>query len=239
MTGDYRHWEKDLMDNDEVKVKRANVDLLGKATRYSENPFFEELQATLTTRKKRTLVKGGKAIVDDETGEYEHTAEIVAVKEVDSESFVKIFTKEVGATFGFTGKAQEIFMCIVKQLQDYGMGKDTIFLNELMIKKYYEQQGWKTPATATIRRALTQLIDARVIARNALDVNLYFINPNIMFNGDRVRFVKEYRIQKMGIPDANKNTSRTFANSRQQQLTHNPDEQVDLEDYIDAQKKEK
>lgn len=42
-----------------------------------------------------------------------------------------------------------------------------------------------------IYAALASLIEAKILARG-YNENVYFINPMIMFNGDRVSFVRSY-----------------------------------------------
>ena len=48
---------------------------------------------------------------------------------------------------------------------------------------------------STIARTLLGLITKGIIARAETD-GIYYINPNIFFNGDRVAFVKSYIMEK-------------------------------------------
>jgi hypothetical protein len=49
----------------------------------------------------------------------------------------------------------------------------------------------KYNSETSIRIGLTSLLKANIIARGRADV-LYFINPMVAFNGDRVTFAKTY-----------------------------------------------
>ena len=49
----------------------------------------------------------------------------------------------------------------------------------------------KYSSKATVYKGLAELVKSEIIARGPAD-NLWFINPLIMFNGDRVTFAKQY-----------------------------------------------
>ncbi|MUG78605.1 hypothetical protein [Commensalibacter melissae] len=47
-------------------------------------------------------------------------------------------------------------------------------------------------AEATLRRGLRELVKAKIIANTKKQGNFY-INPNFIFNGDRVRFITDIK----------------------------------------------
>lgn len=49
----------------------------------------------------------------------------------------------------------------------------------------------KYTSKGTVYRGLAELVKAEIIARG-INENLWFINPLIVFNGDRVSFTKTY-----------------------------------------------
>ena len=64
--------------------------------------------------------------------------------------------------------------------------------NDLIIfnrKKCLEYTKYKT--NKAVYKGLAELVKAEIIARGPAD-NLWFINPLIVFNGDRVTFAKTY-----------------------------------------------
>lgn len=179
------------LQDEENGEKPAN---LSKMKRYSENPFMKSA-VEYARGKKRTVVKGGKAVVDLESGEYEETAEITTVRTVDAESFVKIYPTYAGRIFSLSKATQKVFAVVLREVSRTALGRDTVLLNEKIIVKHLEEMEEKPPARATIFKCLAELCSKNIIARNELDTNLYYINLNIFFNGNRIKFVDEWHIQ--------------------------------------------
>ena len=75
------------------------------------------------------------------------------------------------------------------------IGEDKIYLNYNSVKEYFETQNAKSPAKSTYMTSLAELVEKGFIAPS-INPNLYFTNPAIFFNGDRVRFVTEIRKKK-------------------------------------------
>lgn len=157
---------------------------------YSENPFVDT--ATITTRRKRTVVvKGGKAIVDGETGETEDLAEVVMVREVDDQQFVKVFTQNLKAFFDLSPVAMKLLQVVLHQVQQTP-NSDKILLNLAMVEDYFIRTEQTAMSKTSFHRAVKEMIDKRFIAESLMS-GLYYINPHLFFNGDRVRFVQEIK----------------------------------------------
>ena len=196
--------------------------------RYEDNPFVKA-ESEYTRAKKRTVVKGGKAIIDQDTGEYESTAEITTVRSVDAEQFIKIYPAYAGRIFSLKPTTQRIFGVVLNELQDNPKG-DKILLNERIIISHLQaMDDKKIPSKSAIYSALAEMCAKNILARCELDKNLYFINLNIFFNGDRIKFVEEWHIerrQKDWIKDQT---------VERRQVAAAPENQVDVEEYIAAQ----
>jgi hypothetical protein len=157
---------------------------------YTENPFVET--STVTTRRKRTVVvKGNKAIVDGETGQVEDMAEIVMVREVDDEQFVKLFTQNLRIFFDLTPGTLKLLQVVLHQVQKTP-NHDQIMLNLAVVEDYFTRAHLEPMSKASFHRAVHELLDKKFIAESVL-TGLYFINHHLFFNGDRVRFVQEFR----------------------------------------------
>lgn len=161
---------------------------------YRENPFITSTTA-ISTAKKRVVVKGGKAIVDQSTGEFEDVAEIVMVRHVDSEQFVKIFTQNLKVFFDLTPGTIKMLQVLLNQVQKTP-NSDKVMLNLNLTQDYFVEHKTEPMSKASFHRAVRELIDKQFIAETVLS-GLYFINPNLFFNGDRVRFMTEIRRSKM------------------------------------------
>lgn len=158
-------------------------------TAFTENPFLQP--SSVTTRRKRITVAGGKAVVDRETGQTEDLAEIVIVREVDDEQFVKLFTQNLKVFFNLSPVAQKLLQVVLAQVQRTP-NRDQVMLNLSVAEAYFTTSGQQPIGKTSFHRAAHELIDKQFIAESAIN-GLYFINPHLFFNGDRVRFVNEFR----------------------------------------------
>lgn len=169
---------------------------VSRAKRYDKNPFVQA-EAQYKRAKKRTVVKGGKMVVDRDTGEVEETAELVTCHEVDAEQFVKVYTKDLKQLFSLTASAMRLLQLVLNQVQQ-SIGKDTILLNVPIMERYFTELDVKPMSKPTFYRCLGEMIEKAFIAPTTDSRDLFFINPNLFFNGDRVRLVKEYHITRQG-----------------------------------------
>ena len=135
--------------------------------------------------------KGGKAIIDTTTGEVEDVAEIVSVHRVDNEQFVKIFTSNLKQFFqpeahDLSNGAGAVASVRSGARPRYGLSQrqrgGTVF------HLYRSEPDFKSILLQ--RHARTH---PKGFIAESTNPNLYWINPALFFNGDRVRFVKEYR----------------------------------------------
>lgn len=160
-----------------------------EVVRHKENPF---LQASgIATRKKRVTVKGNKAVVDMDTGEVEDVAEIVMVRTVDTEQFVKIFTQNLRVFFDLTSPTMKLLQVLLAQVQRTP-NSDRVMLSMPIMLDYFTETAQPSLSKASFHRAVKELLVKEFIAATALP-GLFFINPNLFFNGDRVRFVNEVK----------------------------------------------
>lgn len=117
-----------------------------------------------------------------------HTTFIRQV-EVDEDKFAKLYLSNFSAFHELGKQAIKIFGYILEQLipnRDMFM----FFMDECMVHTGYAT---KKP----IYKGLADLVEAEIIARGPSDTN-YFINPLIVFNGNRVTFAKTY-VKKLTI----------------------------------------
>ena len=157
---------------------------------HEQNPFLPELSG-MKTRRKRVTVKSDKAIVDTKTGEVENVAEVVSVQNVDNEQFVKVFTSNLRSFFNLKPSTYRLVQVLLYQIGQAPQ-KGAVYLNLSVAERYFEQTDQKPVSKATFHNSIKELIKKGFIAESP-DPNLYWINPTLFFNGDRVRFVKEYR----------------------------------------------
>lgn len=165
---------------------------------FSKNPFMQT--TTVRTRSSRTTVAPGGTIVDMATGEHLGTTEIAQVKQVDNASFVKVFVSEIKAFFELNQAAYRLLQIVFALTTDH-IGLDRVYMNPETLPK-----NLPVISKTVFYRALSELLDKKFLARVEGESHWYFINPSLFFNGDRVRFVREYRRvsktdgQQLGLP---------------------------------------
>ena len=180
----------------DIKMKQTNddgPDEIGEShthTRrgvvlYEESPFLP----TVNTKTKRiTNKRGDMMLVKSGTGEIQSSiAGFWESKEIDSTSFIKLFVSGVRALAELTSAGSRVFEVLYLDMQN-NIGRDQAYLSYTGLPKNL------TMGRSTFSRGLSELIDKKFIAPQP-KVGWYWINPDYVFNGDRLAFVKEYRIK--------------------------------------------
>lgn len=164
-------------------------------TKYKENPFVEGTSFTVPIRSRSEVLDtaGPLQVTATQTGETLEVAQIRRVKNVDTESFVKLYVAHLDAFFDLKPGTVRLLMALLDELSNAKNAHgDTIYLNYGRVRDYFQDRDAKPPAKATFFSALAELTENGVVAPS-VDTNLWFINPAIFFNGDRIRFVTELR----------------------------------------------
>ena len=161
---------------------------VSKAQKFIENPFVGQDYLKLD-KGKRTIIAGStkKVLVDSETGETEGITLMHKYKEVDKTAFVKLFVDEVSSLFELSKTGLKTFGFVLQNLE---INKDVIYIYIPDLMQYAD---WHTLKQAY--KGLGELIANKIIAPSVKS-NLWYVNPNVVFNGDRIAFVKEYRLKK-------------------------------------------
>jgi hypothetical protein len=110
---------------------------------------------------------------------------------------VKLFTAELNRFFDLTPTALRVVTVLIQDIGKIRLGQgDQVYLTEKSLAETLQSHGMKPPSSATYYRSMEELIEKGFIAPTT-NPPLFFINPAIFFNGDRVRFVTEIRRKKM------------------------------------------
>ncbi|KAA3849837.1 RepA protein [Bacteroides ovatus] len=142
-----------------------------------ENHVVKKYKSSTGSDKKAVV-----AVADTDTGEVFRTSFIRQI-EVDEEQFAKLYLNNFAAFFDLSQAAIRVFgyiMTCMKPKNDMIM----FILEDCLEYTKYTSKG-------TVYRGLAELVKAEIIARG-INENLWFINPLIVFNGDRVSFTKTY-----------------------------------------------
>lgn len=167
-----------------VRKKNIAVPMRGKSILYEENPFV----MSMTTKTKRVInKKGDMALINTGTGEIQ--SEIAGFWEshvVDDTKFIKLFVKGVAALKELTQSGTKVFEVLYMNVQT-SIGKDKIYMSFRSV-----DQDVCPMSEATYTRGLRELVEKKFLAA-APDIGQFWLNPDYIWNGDRLAFLTEFR----------------------------------------------
>jgi hypothetical protein len=174
---------------------QAFPEKVGKSKRgnplYATNPFLSQFTVNLSERKM-TVARGCNVV--DKEGEIVAPATYAQIHQVDNEEFIKLYTKNMKAFFDLSKAAVKVLGSLFHALQKTAINKDEVLLNHYTADNIYQElTGGDNLSKDVYKRGINELIKKEFIAESPTGIGFYYINPNLVFNGDRVRFVTEYR----------------------------------------------
>jgi intergrase/recombinase len=152
-----------------------------------ENPFVEKAIEDINVVKKTQMMRTNnrteiQRIVND-NGEVTGHSAFMRFIEVDDEKFAKLYISQFTAFWELSKPAIRVFSYILTKLKP-SKDKFEFFYDEcLEYTKYNSLQ--------PIYNGLVALCENNIIARG-YNENVYFVNPLMVFNGDRVTFAKTF-----------------------------------------------
>lgn len=157
--------------------------------RYATNPFVSGAATNCKVGQRRiSNKKGDKFMVVSEAGEVVAPAGFHEVVEVDKTQFVKLYINGVKAFQGLKAPGTKVFEIIYRAVQKVP-GTDQIWLHFMAV-----QQEITPISESTFYRGLRELLDKGFLAESTAP-GMFFLNIDYMFNGNRLAFIKEYRIK--------------------------------------------
>jgi hypothetical protein len=152
---------------------------------YRTNPFVSSVLVE-TKIKRLTNKKGDMMVVNDGTNEVVASAAgFWQAQEVDGTKFVKLYINGVRAFRDLTSAGTRVFELLYLEVRK-NIGKDVVWLS------FGEVDQTVTPmGKATFMRGMRELIEKGFLAESTTQ-SKYFLNPDYLWNGDRLAFVKEY-----------------------------------------------
>jgi hypothetical protein len=155
---------------------------------YVTNPFVGNAVANTKQGGRRITNKDGNRmmVVSESTGEVVAPAGFWQYEEVDKTQFVKLYVNGVKAFKGLTNAGTKVFEVLYLEIQK-NIGKDKVYMS------YTQLDHDITPMSeATFNRGMKELVEKAFLAAMP-SVSWYWLNPDFIWNGDRLAFVKEYR----------------------------------------------
>lgn len=167
--------------------ERKKIEGIRNIVKCTENPFLKLKDGIIKIDQERRQILAGTTkniLVNSETGATEGITLLARYKEVDTTQFVKLFINQVSLFYDLSKAGIRVFSYVLQCMQ---INKDEIHIN---IPKLMESCGYKTKVQAY--KGLAELVKSQIIAQT-IESNIWYINPHVVFNGDRVMFITEYR----------------------------------------------
>lgn len=161
-----------------------------ESPRYQANPFMGEVHIKKGS-KKLTVGRAG-SLVNTDTGEINAT-EISMIKQVDRTEFVKLFSEGVKRFFELSPSGAKLLAYVLRVVQEVpGTDRISLHFMDYMERFPGDENGMRK---TTFYRGFTELLSKGFIAQSVVP-NIYYINPKLFFNGDRAKFVMDYRVNE-------------------------------------------
>ena len=188
-------------ENKPAKRKKKQFTLSDHPT-HTSNPFLdqalEEIQGNAVKRYRSSTNTGEKAILkatDDEGNVLGHTRFVRQI-EVDEAQFAKVYLNNFSAFYGLKEAGLRVFGYFMEKMMQSPNQDMLIFLmDEALEHTRYTSKN-------SIWRGLGELVDNDILARGPADT-LYYINPMVVFNGNRITFAKTYVKKKKKLENPN------------------------------------
>lgn len=162
---------------------------LTKYREYDENPFMENAIKEISehTVKKKIFMNGNKTVVNqviNTDGEVVAHSVFLRAIEVDESQFIKFYLSNFALFYEVNKPAIKVF--------GYIINKCVVQNNDVFYIDFNEAKAFTGYAGDNIiRSGLSCLIESGIIARSTNPFK-YFINPMVIFNGNRVTFANTY-----------------------------------------------
>ncbi len=153
---------------------------------YQTNPSVPSETEIKRNKRAQIGTEAKGLVVDTGTGEILGHGGAIAYEweEVDKERFVKLYLAGLKQAAGLTKAGLAVFELVYNQVRE-NPGRDTVLLDTL--SSGLEER--------TYQRGLRELLEKEFLFRST-NPGVFFVNIRFMFNGDRLAFVKGYKLKK-------------------------------------------
>lgn len=166
-----------------------NYKKLNEHDRHEENPFVERTLEEMKTVKKHQLIRPAGSgreeiqMIVDKRGEVTGHTAFMRYVEVDEQQFAKLYISQLVTFWELSKPGMRVLTYIISILKPK---QDSVIIRT---DKALEYTGYKQ--ANMINSGLADLIERGLIARTKY-ADEFYINPLVIFNGDRVTWAKTY-----------------------------------------------
>lgn len=194
------------------KGKKKSYATVRDLPTFKTNPFVESAIQKIeeNTVSKRRFVKGTKGVEQmlvNQSGEVTGHTAFLQMVEVDEDKFAKLYLSQFAAFWDLPKSAIRVFgyiitMCLIPK-------QDTFYFHP---EEALDYTGYSS--SKYINTGIAALVKAGIIAKSNRN-HKYFINPLVVFNGDRVTFAKTYVRKRNKQKEIDKNQLSLFPDGTQ------------------------
>lgn len=166
----------------------GNVTVVGvrNAPSFKENPFISGSLVQVKGRKKNYSVASGAMTLTDKQGVVQGVVQHSITRIVDDSLFVKVFADGIAGMYDLSKPGSKVFRYLFDEVQK-NPNQDRMYLYFMDAL----EDPYCIPKTAFFK-GMAELLTKGFLAKSA-NPNMFFLNPSMMWNGDRFRFVQEYQ----------------------------------------------
>ncbi|WP_018622698.1 hypothetical protein [Spirosoma luteum] len=180
---------------------------LKEQPQFKENPFVEKAIEDIRIVKKTQVIRAKNRdeiqMIVTNDGDVQGYSAFMRFVEVEEEKFAKLYLSQFVAFWELSKSAIRVFGYIITILRPK---QDEFFLEMNKCLEYTRY----THANSVLS-GLATLVECGIIARSDSHFK-YFINPLVVFNGDRVTFARTYIKKKKEREVDTKNQLQLFQN---------------------------
>jgi len=157
-----------------------------------ENPFIQGTEVRTKHKTVRTRA-APRNMMDPDTGEIVGASIIHIIEERDEEHFVKVFADGVKAAFDLSRTGHKVFQIVLDAYQREKMTGG--FTDSVSLFWFGDGLDGRDVGIGerTFERGLKELVQKRFLWHKR--PNEFWVNPALFFKGDRVAFLREYRMK--------------------------------------------
>lgn len=167
-------------------TEKREITGVRSAPSHKENPFIQGSLVQVRGRKKNYTVASGSMTLTDQTGQVQGAIQHSITRVIDDSLFVKVFSDGVAGMYDLGSAGSKVFRFLFDEVQK-NPNQDRMYLYFMDAL----EDPWKIPKT-TFFKGMAELLEKGFLAKSA-NPNMFFLNPAMMWNGDRFRFVQEYQ----------------------------------------------
>lgn len=153
-----------------------------------EFPFIEPLAKELNEKSSFRTISYNNSNVDivktDKDSLFLQTA---IRKHVDKATFIKVFKDSIKTIMQLSTTAQKILWYVMDNIPQ---NKPFVFID---YADCMDRCGFKTPKS--VRDGIIELLNKELLLRSTV-LKKYWVNPMVLFNGNRIVFINEYIVGK-------------------------------------------